>query len=282
MFIRTFLYLAKIFPQKEHPFHSSKNGILDLNYSDFEYKHTKNLLLQYKEYVTDKDWEDKKILDVGCGAGGKWVYIAEKYNSEVVGIDLSKEFLWQAEAFAKEKLQHDNTRFLFQSALETEFSDNSFDIILMSDVLEHIPNTEILLEEVMRILKPWGKILFDFAPYYHYFGHHLWDTLPIPWLHVFTSEKFRISLYKRSVCALPDGNKRIELRISKENNKEKISYLNKITLKNFINIISKYDNKDNNKSLQIKYFMLKNANFMLNIPLIREIWIRHIVWCIKK
>ena len=55
------------------------------------------------------------------------------------------------------------------NALNMEFSDNKFDIILMSDVLEHIPQTQVLINEALRVLKPGGKILFDFAPYYHYF-----------------------------------------------------------------------------------------------------------------
>lgn len=48
------------------------------------------------------------------------------------------------------------------------FEENSFDMILMSDVLEHIPNTQKLISEAIRVTKKSGKILFDFAPYYHY------------------------------------------------------------------------------------------------------------------
>jgi ubiquinone/menaquinone biosynthesis C-methylase UbiE len=39
------------------------------------------------------------------------------------------------------------------SALDMTFKNESFDIIIMSDVLEHIPNTEKLFEEVFRVLK---------------------------------------------------------------------------------------------------------------------------------
>jgi hypothetical protein len=41
----------------------------------------------------------------------------------------------------------------------------------------------------------------------------MWDTIQIPWLHVFTTENFRIKLYKKSVKNLADADKRINLRI---------------------------------------------------------------------
>jgi hypothetical protein len=41
----------------------------------------------------------------------------------------------------------------------------------------------------------------------------MWDTIQIPWLHVFTTEKFRVNLYKHSVKNLPDADKRIDLRL---------------------------------------------------------------------
>jgi hypothetical protein len=41
----------------------------------------------------------------------------------------------------------------------------------------------------------------------------MWDTIQIPWLHIFTTEKFRIELYKKSVENLADAEKRIDLRI---------------------------------------------------------------------
>jgi hypothetical protein len=49
--INLFLKINKIFPHKKHPFDKLKNGLLDMNYTDFEYDHCKDLLLQYKDYI---------------------------------------------------------------------------------------------------------------------------------------------------------------------------------------------------------------------------------------
>jgi hypothetical protein len=139
-----------------------------------------------------------------------------------------------------------------------------------------------MLEECYRILKKWWYILFDFAPYYHYFGHHLWDTIQIPWIHIFTSESFRIKLYKESVKWRLDEDKRIDLRIWKNNKgKESFTYLNRITRKHFENIITKLCEEKSCK-LDVKYYMLKDLNYLSNVPILREIFIRHIVGCVKK
>lgn len=278
-----FLQLNKVFPKKHHPFHDLKNGIHDINYTDFEYSHTSELLKMYKDFYDFSELKWKKILEIWCGWWWKAIYISEHYDCSAVGIDLNLNFLSQAENKAQEKWVEDNVKFVAMSALEMDFNENEFDLVLMSDVLEHIPETEKLLKEVHRVTKTWWIILFDFAPYYHYFGHHLWDTIQIPWLHLFTTEKFRIDLYKESLKWLPDADKRIDLRVwFNELGKESFTYLNWITRKQFENIISECEEKWFFKKCTISYFMLKNISILSKIPFLREIWIRHIVWSLKK
>jgi len=281
----------KYFFKKYHPFNKTKDWVMNLNYSDFEYEHAGDLLEMYSKLVpvpidkilnsgTGTWW---KILEVWCGWWWKSVYIAEKYNCEVVWIDIDDNFLEQARQFARQKNLDNSVHFYKKSALDTGFELDKFDIIIMSDVIEHIPETEKLLEEIWRILKPGWTILFDFAPYYHYFGHHLWDTIQIPWIHLFFTDKFLIRLYKKSVEDLADWDARINLRISKKNKVlESFDYLNKITRKDFENIVWRFVKKHNIWKIKINYYMLKKMTFLSKVPLVREIFIKHIVWYIKK
>lgn len=283
LLIKLFIKINKVFPHKYHPFDDLKNGVSDMNYTDFEYKNCQKLLNQYKDFIDLEEIRGKKILEIGCGWWWKIIYISEKYDCISTWIDLNLHFLSEAQKKSWEKSVQDQVAFFEMDALSMDFDDNSFDYILMSDVLEHIPETKKLLIEALRVLKNEWKILFDFAPYYHYFWHHLWDTIKIPWLHVFTTEKFRIKLYKESLKNLPDKEKRLDLRIWLNNKwKESFTYLNKITRKEFEKIIAECKQMWIFQNCTISYFMLKNISKFSLIPLIRELLIRHIVGVIKK
>ena len=283
MLIKLFLLINKLFPKKSHPFNESINWTLDLNYTDFEYKHTPNLLKMYSDFIDLDDLKNKKILDIWCWWWWKSIFIAKKYNSNIIWIDTSNEFLNQANKKLKELNLTDKISFFYKNALNTGFKENIFDIIILSDVLEHIQNTEKLLIECNRLLKKWWYILFDFASYYHYFWHHIWDSIRIPWLHLITTESFRIKLYEKSIKNLIDRDKRISLRIGLNNkNKRSFTYLNKITRKDFEKIIQKLDFMWIFKQKYIKYFYLKKMNFFAKIPFLKEIMIKHIVWILKK
>lgn len=279
----TLLINNKFFFKRKHPFNQYKNWVSDINYADFEYEHAGDFLLMYKDFIDLDDLNWKKTLEIGCWGWWKSLYISKNYSTFSVWIDLNDTFLSQATTKSNELWLEDNSRFIKEDALNMSFKDGEFDYIILSDVLEHIPNTKKLLNESYRVLKKWWVILFDFAPYYHYFWHHLWDTIQIPWLHVFTSEKFRIDLYKKSVEDKIDWDKRIDLRIWNSNSwKESFTYLNWITRKDFEYIVKDFEENNSNVKIFIKYFMIKNVDSFSKIPLLRELLIRHIVWVIKK
>lgn len=281
MLTKVFLRINRLFKVKKHPFNESQNGIFDLNYTDFEYNHTQSLIKEYSSIIDINVLKKAKVLDVWCWWGWKSIYIAEKFDANVVWIDLNLNFLAQAKQKAQALWVENNVSFFERDALNTWFNNEEFDVLILSDVIEHIPNTKEFLIECFRILKKWWIVLFDFAPYYHYYWHHIWDTIRIPWLHLFTTEKFRINLYKKSVDNLVDWKKRISLRIWLNSNKqESFTYLNKISRKYFETIIS--DLSTLYTSNKINYYMLKNIKIFSKTPILRETFIRHVVGVIRK
>lgn len=104
----------------------------------------KTLLEKYQTIV------DKNILDIGSGEGGTSSVLSD--NNFVVSVDLS--FL---------RLQRQKSNFQIKNsvncnALLLPFSDSSFDIIILQDVIEHLSNLESFLFEIKRVLKPNGAI----------------------------------------------------------------------------------------------------------------------------
>jgi SAM-dependent methyltransferase len=95
-----------------------------------------------------------KLLDLGCGKVP--LYQAYRaYISDNICVD------WQ-------NSMHENAHIDYECDLTKTlpFGDCEFDTILLSDVLEHIPNPEALFYEMSRILKPAGRILLN-VPFFY-------------------------------------------------------------------------------------------------------------------
>jgi ubiquinone/menaquinone biosynthesis C-methylase UbiE len=109
------------------------------------------------EFLKDKVG---KILDLGCGSGRNFSAISKQ--SEVYGVDFSKEMLKYAEEKAKSlKLK---ASFEKSKASKLSFEDNFFDSIICVAVLHCIPSKEErvnTIKEIYRTLKPKSKALIS-------------------------------------------------------------------------------------------------------------------------
>ena len=193
----------------------------------------------YLEHTeSDAMFKNKDVLDIGCGAGGKSLYYLSLGANSVTGIDVVAKYKDEAYALQSE-LGLTGFKFYVEDASKMSFPDNSFDTVIMNDAMEHVAKPAEVLNEVYRVLKPGGKLYVNFPPYNHPFGAHLSDVIGIPWVHLFFSDKTLIKGYKKLVKDLPDGNDRISFRINTDKNgTEYFSYINKMTIKRFKNLIS--------------------------------------------
>lgn len=94
--------------------------------------------------------KDETVLDAGCGEGALTVMLAQK-GAVASGTDISVPNIDAAKKYANES----NLEISFQVAdLEHQpFPDNSFDVVVCSHVLEHIPDFDAGLHELMRVAK---------------------------------------------------------------------------------------------------------------------------------
>jgi ubiquinone/menaquinone biosynthesis C-methylase UbiE len=102
-----------------------------------------------------------RILEIGCFDGSlifKINRLFSGFDISFTGIDLSPAGI----SFAlkrKSDEQIKNCDFLIMDAAKLSFADNSFDIIIATEVIEHFPAPELLLCEILRVLKPDGKVI---------------------------------------------------------------------------------------------------------------------------
>ena len=229
----------KIFKKSSHPLNLQNDG--KMSYGEWQYEKAEETLSYYrKKYPTHRMFENKRVLDLGCGAGGKAVYYATLGAEEVIGVDILPKYEKEAMSLAKAHGVEKKFHFYCADAENLPYPDNSFDTIIMNDAMEHIKNPEAVISECMRLLNDGGLLFINFPPYCHPYGAHLSDAINMPWVHLFFSERACIEAYTDLVKDLPDGKERLNLRISCDSRgREYISYINKMTIKKFRRILNK-------------------------------------------
>ncbi|MDP4180009.1 MAG: class I SAM-dependent methyltransferase [Bacillota bacterium] len=271
--------LNKLFPLPVHPFNLQNKGLKSYSQWQFE-KGIETIRFYLEKATTDEMFKDKVVLDIGCGAAGKTLYYASIGAKKVYGIDVVPRYEKDAYALAREKGLEDRFQFILGDASKMDFQDNSFDIIIVNDAMEHVAEPLKVLNECNRVLKKGGRIYLNFPPYHHPFGAHLSDAIGFPWVHLFFSEKTLISVYKDLVKALPDGKERINFRISKnESGNEYFSYINKMTIKRFSKILPKTDFN----ILYYKEVPLRNIfSILTKVPVLKEGFVKMVVCILEK
>jgi SAM-dependent methyltransferase len=104
-----------------------------------------------------------RVLEVGCGAGGCALYLAQLTHAQVTGIDVNPSAIEEARTSAKSMPE---ARVCFEQIDANEllpFGDASFDAVFSNDAMCHIPDRSRALKEWFRVLKPDGRILFTDA-----------------------------------------------------------------------------------------------------------------------
>ena len=111
------------------------------------------------------DVRGRKILDLGCG-DGCLVYLLVKNGGLVTGVDNDELGIKFANENLASRLKNSksNYRFVCSSVYDLPFPENSFDLVISSEVIEHLKEPNRLLAEAKRVLKSSGKIILT-TPY---------------------------------------------------------------------------------------------------------------------
>ncbi|GLS25783.1 class I SAM-dependent methyltransferase [Marinibactrum halimedae] len=103
------------------------------------------------------------VLDLGCGEGRHTIGAYLLHESiDVIGVDLSHKDLCTAaekfEPFDQRQREQRSVSWSVADGLKLPFADNTFDRVVCSEVLEHIPDYQGMLAEIDRVLKPEGLL----------------------------------------------------------------------------------------------------------------------------
>lgn len=111
--------------------------------------HPKHRLMRYHDFFVDRIQSGDRVLDVGCGYGAVAYSIATRTGAQVTGIDISAENIAKARAL----FQLPNLTFVEGDAL-TAIGSERFDVVVLSNVLEHLEPRVDFLGDLLRLLRP--------------------------------------------------------------------------------------------------------------------------------
>lgn len=114
------------------------------------------------------------VLEIGCAEGGVLkAFLDEGYTG--VGVELLPERLRLAEGYLGEEVKAGTVQLIARNIYDTDPErdfDRKFDLIVLKDVIEHIPDQGRLLKKLQDFLQPNGRIFLGFPPWQMPFGGH--------------------------------------------------------------------------------------------------------------
>jgi SAM-dependent methyltransferase len=133
---------------------SSQGGIIP-----FIYRKVKeiNLKTKFKQVTTGS--VINKVLDIGCGTGD-FLNVCKKSGKEIHGIEPDSKARNLAKEILKVEILHPDQ--------SEKIPDESFDLITMWHVLEHVPDLKKQISELSRIIKKGGKVVIALPVYESY------------------------------------------------------------------------------------------------------------------
>jgi SAM-dependent methyltransferase len=133
---------------------SSQGGIIP-----FIYRKVKEINLKTKFKQVTAGSVINKVLDIGCGTGD-FLNVCKKSGIEIFGIEPDSKARYLAKEILKVEILHPDQ--------SEKIPDESFDLITMWHVLEHVPDLKKQISELSRIIKKGGKVVIALPVYESY------------------------------------------------------------------------------------------------------------------
>lgn len=100
------------------------------------------------------------VLDVACGSG-YGTQMLSNVAKKVVGLDVDATSV----DYCKSHIHKDNCEFLLWDWVRIPFDDNTFDVVVSFETIEHIVDYHGFMKEVKRVLKPGGTLILSTPNY---------------------------------------------------------------------------------------------------------------------
>jgi 2-polyprenyl-3-methyl-5-hydroxy-6-metoxy-1,4-benzoquinol methylase len=281
---RILYYLAKWLHRSEVCHSSEMKDALSSSakYNTYRSSRVDAILAAAAQY--DVAIEGRDLLDFGCADGVLSAALLEHGAKSVTGVDVDREAIAKAQALAIP----DRLSFHHSTVDGVPLEDESIDVVISYDVFEHVAHPERITEELFRIVRPGGKVLIGTWGWHHPFAPHLFATMPVPWAHVFFSEKTVLRACRRVYHApwyvpmMHDFDKNGQRMADKYGGDEiPSSYVNKLFIRDFERIFHASRFAANVNLVPFQSRRARWTRPLLRVPYLRELFTGYL-WVILK
>ncbi len=173
-------------------FHKDKE-----RYFDIQYSVTREYVLPFLRHVLPGK-EFHRVLEIGCGEAGVLKCFLEE-GAFCTGIELSPSRIASAEHYHEEAIADGRIEFINRNVLDIDPEidlGGTYDLVILKDVIEHIPNQHTFIAQLSAFLNEDGVIFFGFPPWQMPYGGHQqicrskWLS-KWPWLHLLPTGLYR-------------------------------------------------------------------------------------------
>lgn len=115
-----------------------------------------------------------RVLEIGCNQAGVLSAFLER-GCTGVGVDLNSHYIEEGSIKLSQYIDSGQLKMISKDIYLVDYEKDlggKFDIIVLKDVIEHIPDQEKLLRRMKSLLNPKGIIFFGFPPWQMPFGGH--------------------------------------------------------------------------------------------------------------
>ncbi|PID28289.1 MAG: hypothetical protein CSB55_05680 [Candidatus Cloacimonadota bacterium] len=163
-----------------------------IKFFEEQYWYSQNFL---QKYLDISDYENLNILETGSAEGGSIKFFSEQ-KANCWGVEISKG----RSDFSIEYCRDKNINFICGDICKNEIVEKlpEMDIIIIRDVIEHIPDKITALKNMNRLLKKDGKLFLSYPPKYSPYAGHQQNVKKIigrlPFIHLLPKFIYRIFL----------------------------------------------------------------------------------------
>jgi len=138
------------------------------NYWKYEYDVTTGSMVRLLD-AWGMTLQGASVIDAGCAYGGCLCALHDQ-GARCVGFDVDDAYVSLAEQLRGDRAVTITKGDLYLDTLP--FAGRQFDLVILHDVFEHLEQKHQTLEKLKTFMKPEGRILITFPPYYSAYGAH--------------------------------------------------------------------------------------------------------------